>query len=68
MLAATIFAVIYKFFNFWEPVKLYRVGVADMVMWMATFVTTFGLGVKEGIVVGMAVSAFTLIQRYLTPC
>lgn len=63
MLAATIFAVIYKFFHFEEPFKLYRVGVADMVMWLATFGATMGLSVKDGIVVGMAVSAFTLIQR-----
>lgn len=64
VLAATIFAVIYKFFNFLEPVRLYRVGVADMMMWLATFAATLGLSVKEGIVVGMAVSAFTLIQRW----
>lgn len=64
MLAATIFAVIYKFFHFDEPFKLYRVGVADMVMWLATFGATMGLSVRDGIVVGMAVSAFTLIQRW----
>ena len=64
MLAATIFAVIYKFFHFDEPFKLYRVGMADTVMWLATFAATMGLSVKDGIVVGMAVSAFTLIQRW----
>jgi len=64
VLAATIFAVIYKFFHFGEPFKLYRVGVADMVMWLATFGATMGLSVRDGIVVGMAVSAFTLIQRW----
>lgn len=63
MLAATIFAVIYKFFKFWEPVQLYRVGLADTVMWIATFAATLAFSVKRGIVVGMAVSAFTLIQR-----
>eukprot|EP00752_Nemacystus_decipiens_P016306 g14582.t1 len=67
VLAATIFAVIYKFFHFDEPFKLYRVGMADTVMWLATFAATMGLSVKDGIVVGMAVSAFTLIQRSSSP-
>lgn len=48
-----------------EPFRLYRVGVADMVMWLATFGATLFMSVKEGIIVGMAVSAFTLIQRWV---
>ncbi|CAB1121451.1 sulP [Ectocarpus sp. CCAP 1310/34] len=67
VLAATIYAVIYKFFHFDEPFKLYRVGVSDTVMWLATFAATMLLSVRDGIVVGMAVSAFTLIQRSSSP-
>lgn len=63
MLAGTIYAVIYKFFDFREPFRLYHVGYADLMMWVATFAATLGLSVKQGMVVGMAVSAFTLIQR-----
>ncbi|CAN0564769.1 unnamed protein product, partial [Ectocarpus sp. 12 AP-2014] len=36
-------------------------------MWLATFAATMLLSVRDGIVVGMAVSAFTLIQRSSSP-
>lgn len=65
MLAGTIYAVLYKFFDFREPLWLFRVGYVDLFMWVATFTVTLVLGVKQGMVAGMAVSALTLVQRYV---
>lgn len=62
-MAALIYAVIFKFIDFKEPFRLYSVSAGDMLMWVATFAATIGLSVTEGIVVGMAASAFTLVKR-----
>ncbi|CAM9921703.1 unnamed protein product, partial [Choristocarpus tenellus] len=63
VLAASIFAVIWKFLDFREPWRLYHISTPDLLMWLATFSVTLVLSVRAGIVVGMGVSALTLIQR-----
>ncbi|CAM9306415.1 unnamed protein product [Discosporangium mesarthrocarpum] len=67
VLAATIYAVIYKFFDFREPWRLYHISTPDLLMWLATFGATLVLSVRAGILVGMGASALTLIQSSSRP-
>ena len=67
VLAAIIIVAVTKLFNVAEARHLWRTDRVDLGTLLITFLATLGLGIQEGILVGVAVSIFVFVARRTRP-
>lgn len=67
VLAAIIMVAVMKLFNVAEARHLWRTDRVDFGTMMITFAATLGLGIQQGIMVGVAVSIFVFVARRTRP-
>jgi sulfate permease, SulP family len=67
VLAAIIMVAVFGLMDFKEMKFLWRVDRKDFFLMFATFLATLGLGIEEGIMVGVIVSLVMVIHQSSTP-
>jgi sulfate permease, SulP family len=67
VLAAIVITALASLFQWQEAVHLWRTDRRDFAVMMATFAATLGLGIEEGIIVGVVVSLGTLVYETSRP-
>lgn len=67
VLAAIVLVAVSKLIDFEYPKRLYRKRKDEFYLLIFTFLVTLGIGVKEGILLGVIVSIFLMIYRTSKP-
>lgn len=67
ILAAVIMVAVFGLIDFKEPVYLWRTDRGDFWMLIVTFVATLGLGIEQGIGIGVILSLAMMIYRTTRP-
>lgn len=67
VLAAIIMVAVYSLIDVKEVKHLFKVKKIDGWTWMITFITTLGIGIEQGILVGVAFSMVVFIWRSAYP-
>lgn len=66
-LAAIIMAAVFGLIDLKEPLRLWRVHRADFVILVLTFLATLGLGIQQGILIGILASLGLFLLRSTRP-